>query len=252
MAQKNFVVIREAIDRRLAALAKRNDAASRHEAELLRTVRTRVSETPLNVLTDEQYDAMTSVLTDADRARMLDIGVTNVPTITGVPFYKANARIAVVNSASRHREFAVHFLEFLSSRAYNEQINGSFDSICGMPEYCFGPNGISGPPRPLPGLEAFDSPVFAEAVAKYAHPDRVSPFIGQARLGDLVTPYMTRIQSDSISAAEAARDIQRVINRQIAANLEREPKLRADWERMTGKTFDPSRDLRDILEEPSP
>lgn len=251
MAQKNFVVIREAIDRRLAELAKRKDAPASHQAELLRTVRARVSQTPLNILTDEQYDAMVSVLTDEDRARMLDIGVTNVPTITGVPFYKANARIAIVNAASKHRAFAVHFLEFLASRAYNEQINGSFDSICGMPEYCFGPKGISGPPRPLPGLEAFDSPVFAEAVAKYAHPDKVSPFIGQARLGDLVTPYMTRIQSDSISAAEAARDIEHVINRQIAANLEREPKLRAEWERMTGKTFDPDRDLRDILEGPS-
>jgi len=63
---------------------------------------------------------------------------------------------------------------------------------------------------------------------------------------------MTRLQSDSISAAEAARDIERVINRQISANLEREPKLRAQWERMTGKTFDPTRDLRDLLEGANP
>ena len=251
MAQKNFVVIKDAIERRLEALAKRDDQASQHEAELLRSARARVSETPLNILTDAQYDAMASVLTDADRARMLDIGVTHVPTVTGTPFYKANARIAVANSASKHRDFAVHFLEFLASREYNEQINASFDSICGMPEYCFGPKGISGPPRPLPGLDAFDSPVFVEAVADYAHPDRVSKFIGQARLGDLVTPFMTRLQSDSISAAEAAQGIERVINRQIAANLEREPKLRDEWERLTGKTFDPARDLREILEEHS-
>lgn len=243
MAQKNFTVIREAIDRRLAEL----DRGSAEAGALLRA-RAKIGASPLNVLSEEEYDAVASSITDSDRSRMLEIGVTHVPTVSGVPFYKANARIAVANASSARRAYAVRFLEFLASEAYNEQINASFDSICGMPEYCFDEDGISGPPRPLPGLEAFDSPVFAEAVRDYAHPDRVSPYIGQARLGDLVTPFMTRLQSDSIEPAEAARDIEGVLNRQIAANLVRDASLRARWERETGKTFDPERGLREQLE----
>lgn len=251
MASKNFVIIREAIDRRLADLESRGGAATNEEADVLRRVRALVGASPLNRLSDAEFAAMESVLTAEDQARMLDIGVTHIPTITGEPFYKANARIAVVNASSKHRDVAVRFLEFLASPEYNEQINGSFDSICGVPEFCLDANGISGPPRPLPGLDAFDSPVFVEAVSQYASPDRVSPFIGQARLGDLVTPFMTKLQSNSISPAEAARDIQRVINRQIAANLARDAELRALWERMTGRAFDPDRDLREQVEEAS-
>jgi ABC-type glycerol-3-phosphate transport system substrate-binding protein len=247
MALRNWSIIEAAVERRLAALP-----GGGAEADLLRSARRKIDASPLNALTDAEMDALRGVLTDADRARMLDIGIGHVPTYNGTPFYKANARMAIVNKGSKHRDLAVQFLEFLSTESYNDHINETFDSICGVPAFCFDEDGISGPPQPLPGLERFDSPIFAEAVRDYASPDKVSPFIGQARLGDLVKPFMERLQNDAISPVEAAAGIEDVINGQIRANLIREPELRAEWERRTGRAFDPELGLREQLEEGAP
>ncbi|MGP1346179.1 MAG: ABC transporter substrate-binding protein [Phycisphaerales bacterium] len=245
LAQRNRDrVIFPAIERRLAALAGDGSAAARTEAALLEGARASLRRDVLIPLSDEQFAAMEGVLDDEDRSRLIQLGVAHVPTLTGVPYYSAAARVAIVNRASPRAEYAQRFLRFLSSEAYNEQINRTFDSICGVPAYCFDADGIAGPPRPLPGLEAFDSPVFGEAMGTYAEAWRLSPFIGRNRLGMLAGQVMERLTNNEIGAAEAARLIEDRINAQIMANLVRDPALRARWEAMVGVELDPDVNLR--------
>jgi len=183
-----------------------------------------------------------AVLTPADRERLLRIGVAHVPTLDGsIRYPDVGARVALVNRASPHREHAIRFLEFLASEPYNERINQAFDSICGVIEYCVDDDGISGPPEPLPGLEAFDSPVFVEAMSG-AESQQLSPFIGPERLGYLVGEVMDQLTNDRLTPAEAARLAEDRINRQIRANVERVPELAERWEALTGEPVHPRHD----------
>lgn len=245
-------VIVPAIDRRLAELEGGSGERTPDEPRLLREARATLLQDVLLPLSDEQYAAMESVLNDEDRSRLVRIGVAHIPTVSGTPWYEAAARVAIVNRASPNAEYAVRFLRFLAGEAYNEQINHTFDSICAVPGFCFDEDGIAGPPRPLPGLEAFDSPVFAEAMQRYAHEWELSPFIGRSRLGTLVGPVLEQLTNNVIGPAEAARVIEDRINDQIRANIIRDPELMKEWERRTGHAFDPSRPLREQAEDSSP
>lgn len=246
-------VLIPAIDRKLASL----DVAS-DEAKLLASVRSSLLVDVLLPLSDGQERAYRACLNDDDRSRLLDLGVAHVPTLSGTPYYAADARVAIVNRASPRAELAARFLRFLASREYNDQINHTFDSICGVPEFCFDSDGIAGPPMPVPGLECFDSPVFADAMANYANPTETSPFIGRARIGMFDGPVYERLIANSMTPEAAAKEIEDRINEQIGFNLRRDTQLRALWEQITGKTFDPSRSVKDqvsddaVVPSPSP
>lgn len=248
--QRDRVIV-PAMERRLRELKSDESERAAREAELLRTAMVSLQRDVLVPISDEQYAAMEASLTPADRANLLQIGIAHVPSTSGVPFYEAAARVAIVNRASPQKDLAVRFIEFLASEPYNDQINFTFDSISGTPGI-IAKNGISGPPRALPGLEAFDSPVFVEAMEKFAHPWELSPFIGRNRLGQLVGPIMERLTNNTIGPSEAARLIEERINDQIHANLVRDAELRAAWERAVGKAFDRSRGVKEQVEESSP
>jgi ABC-type glycerol-3-phosphate transport system substrate-binding protein len=248
LARRNLDrVIRPAAERRIASLPTEDP-----ERTLLTTALDSLTRDVLVPISDAQFAAIEASLTEADRAQLVQLGVAHVPTVTGTPFYSVAARSAVANRASPRADAAARFLRFLSSREYNEQINATFDSICGVPAFCLGENGVSGPPAPLPGLEAFDSPVFAEAVFHHAHPWQLSPFIGHARLGAIAGQVMERLTADQITPEAAAAEIDGWIDQQMRANITRDAGLRAEWERRTGVTFDPAIPLRDQVKRSTP
>ncbi len=239
-------VILPAIARRLA-----EDSLDDETRQLLIEARETIRQDVLLPISDEAHAAMNAALTDEDRAGLVRLGVAHVPTAIGAPTYNAGARVALVNRSSEHVDLALRFLRFLGSEAYNEQINQTYDSICGVPAFTLDDDGISGPPRALPGLEEMDSPVFVEAMDEWARSEQISPFITRTRLGELVGPVLEDLQNDALGPAEAARLIERRINEQISANLRRNEMLRGRWEAIVGKAFDPdpSLYLPDQLEE---
>lgn len=233
------LVLRPAAERRIQQLEELDTPDARAEAELLRSALRTLVRDVLIPLPPEQRAAVERALTDDDRERLLHIGVAHVPTAAGRPYYSVAARTALVNRASPLRSEAVRFLEFLGSEAYNEQINATFDSICGVPAFCTDDDGVSGPPEPLPGLEDFDSPVFVEAAFDHADPWELSPFIGRSRQGLIAGKVLERLQAGRVTGAEAAAEIERGLNIQIFENLRNDPALREDWERRTGFPFRP-------------
>jgi ABC-type glycerol-3-phosphate transport system substrate-binding protein len=231
-------VIVPAIDRELA----RPELEENERAALAR-IRTSLQIEVLNPLSAEDDARLRSLLTAEDRQGLLQVGVAHIPNVWGDPVYEVAGRVALVNQASPNVDYATRFVEFLASKRYNEQINGSFDSVCGMPEYCTDANGIAGSPRALPGLEDFDSPIFVEAVAAYGDDWELSPFVGRQRFGELVGQVMDQLQTRNISSAEAARLCEDRINRQMFDNIKRDPEQRRLWEELTGQTFDPDTPL---------
>jgi ABC-type glycerol-3-phosphate transport system substrate-binding protein len=233
IANRDRVVV-PAIDRRLDRLA--SDA---REAELLRAARASLVRDVLVPIGDDAHAAVEACLTEEDRARLLHIGIAHIPTVTGEPYYAASARGAAVNRALARDDpdrlvYAMRFLRFLGSEPYNEQINGTYDSICGSIAFCTDEDGISGPPAPLPGLTGFDSPVYTEAMLRYAEPWEVSPYIGRTRLMTLMGEVLQDLQGGAISAQEAAARIEESINRQIIANVRADAGLRERWSAATG------------------
>ncbi|MFM9956861.1 MAG: ABC transporter substrate-binding protein [Phycisphaerales bacterium] len=254
MAQRNRDrVIKPAVERRLKALEGDSSEAASHERGLLESGLKSWMTDVLVPISPESHAALSGCLTAEDRARLIDVGVMHVPTIDGTPFYEAAARVAIVNRISKHKEHGLRFLRFLASADYNNQINFTFDSICGVPRFCLPElgGGIKGPPEPLPGLEAFDSPVFVEAMAKFAGDWELSPFIGRGRLGMIAGPIMEKLTNNSMTPEEAAKEIEDGINEQIRANLIRDEELRREWERRVGKAFDPKQPLRDQVRKSS-
>lgn len=244
-----------AAERRIAEIARGTEEGDAErfpgEADVLRAAIESMGTDNIDLLQpmpQDQIDALRAILTDADRERLIDVGVTHIPTMTGTPWYAANARVAMVNRASPLAEYGERFLEFLASAAYNEQINETFDSICGVVEYCTDDDGISGPPNPLPGLEAFDSPIFVDAALLYANPDQVSPFIGRSRQGVLAGEVMEWLQSRLVSPAEAAKMVEDRLNKQISANIEGDDQLREKWESIVGVEYRPGVNLREQVE----
>jgi len=248
LARRNLDrVIRPAAERRLAAI----DPTS-PEAKLLSSALESLSRDVLVPISDAQFQALENTLTDGDRAQLVQLGVAHVPSPSGTPYYSVAARSAVVNRASPKAELGARFLRFLASPEYNDQINTTFDSICGVPAFCLDEGGISGDLRALPGLEAFNSPVFVEAMFQYGDPWQLSPFIGHARLGAIAGQVMERLTADEITPEEAAKLIEDRINAQMHANISRDATLRKEWERRTGVTFDPSRPLGEQVKRSTP
>lgn len=227
-AQTNFQrVIEPALER----VQTRADDATRAAINQIIASLNRDILTPLS---DDDLALINTSLTADDRSKLLRIGVAHVPTVDGrIKYTDVGARVAMVNRKSKHREQALRFLEFLASKEYNEKINGAFDSICGVIEYCTDSDGISGAPQPLPGLEDFDSPVFVQAMDG-AESQQLSPFIGPERLGFLAGRVMDQLMNGRVSAAEAARLIEDQVNQQIQANIARDPELKARWDQLTG------------------
>ncbi|MEM1423824.1 MAG: hypothetical protein AAGH64_07450, partial [Planctomycetota bacterium] len=234
IANRDQVIV-PAIDRRIEAIDADSD-----EAALLRVARASLMRDVLVPLSD---GAMRAALTDDDRAALLQIGAVHVPTVTGTPYYAVTARSALINRAlersdPQRLEYAKRFLRFLGSGAYNEQINGTYDSICGRIEYCIDDDGVSGPPRPLPGLEGFDAPVFTEAMLEYADSWQLSPYIGRGRLNTLVNEVLELVQSNDLTPEEAAARAEEAINRQILSQLREDRPMREQWEAETGVPID--------------
>jgi ABC-type glycerol-3-phosphate transport system substrate-binding protein len=233
IANRDRVVV-PAIDRRLETLAPGSA-----EAELLLGARARLIRDVLRPLTDEQHAMVASCLSADDRRRMLNIGAAHVPTVRGRPSYSVYARAALVNralerDAPERLEYAKRFIRFLGSEAYNDQINGTYDSICGRIDRCVDADGISGPPAPLPGLEGFDSPVFAEAMLEYGSPWELSPYVGRSRMETIVLEVFEVLEAGAMSPEVAAWEAEERINRQILTNLEADDLLRRAWEAETG------------------
>ena len=72
-------------------------------------------------------------------------------------------------------------------------------------------------------------------VLRQARPGDWSPFVNGQTVNRVLTNKLDLVKNDQQSAADALREGAREVNREIAKTLERDPSLRVEYYRLTGK-----------------
>lgn len=133
-------------------------------------------------------------------------------------------RETMVNSKSPKREIALQFLQFLSSREYNEGINDAADGVCAFKKYAYTKQYEFNPDYP----EETYNKVWREAMT-YGKSNSVSPFINPSEASDIITKQMDLVKADQKAVPEAMKDATAEVNAVIARNIARDPKLMAEY-----------------------
>ncbi|MBD3391302.1 MAG: extracellular solute-binding protein [Chitinivibrionales bacterium] len=159
-----------------------------------------------------------------------NLGVAEVPYFTR-RYDLGGARCTGVSRTSKNVKYAVRFLEFLASEPFNNQINRTYDALAPVKEYCRGDSGwdIADGPDPLPGLEAADDPIWAEAMA-HTHEWQSSPFIPPYRVGMLWNEAKELFDADVVTPQEAVDMFARLVNEEMSRNIEKDPELKAEYD----------------------
>ena len=153
------------------------------------------------------------------------LGVSPMPRFK-IPYGGVGSRCTGINRNSKNIKYALRFLEFLSSEAFNREVNRGFDALASVKQYCDGPTGIADGPPPLPGLEAANDPVWKEIMA-YGHEGETSPFILSAKCDQYFNDMWGLVDAGQLSPAEGLHKFTRQVNAKIQLNISRDSQLRA-------------------------
>ncbi|MFZ4507873.1 MAG: ABC transporter substrate-binding protein [Fimbriimonas sp.] len=138
------------------------------------------------------------------------------------------ARVAMVNSRSKHPKEALRFLEFLASREYNELINDQADALAPVMKYCEGPKFDLNPAYPE---ETYNS-IWRDAI-KNSTTEPVSKFVQGSELAPLNT-QLDLIKSNIKPVKDALRDAKIQMDERILRTARIRPSLGKLWTELKG------------------
>lgn len=147
-----------------------------------------------------------------------------------VRIYFGGARATLINKNSPRREEALAFLEYLAGKPYNELINHQADGVAPVNRYCYTSEYLRDPGFPKEDFNA----VWRDSVI-LARSGEISPFINSLTAARILGKQMDLVRNDQKPVAEALKTAAAQINAEIAKNLERDPKARAEYEKLTGR-----------------
>jgi len=159
----------------------------------------------------------------------LNLGVVEIPR-EGDAAYRAYGRATLINRYSPRREQALDFLAYEAGKDYNDLINRQADAVAAVIRYNYTPEFLDNPDHP----EEDYNKVWREVV-KYGRPDDWSPFVNGQTADRIINNQLELVKNDQKSAADALRDAARQVNEEIAKTLERDPSLRIQYYRLTGR-----------------
>ncbi len=161
----------------------------------------------------------------------LNLGIAELPHFTE-PYDIAGGRVTGINRISRNTEYTMRFLEFLTSKRFNRQINRSYDAIAPVIEHCRDSSGswdISDGAPPPPGLEAADDTLWVRAM-HYAHAHETSPFLPPHMVSRFWEEARGLLDALEMTPAEALSLFERLANDQIERAVAKDPKLRKRYQ----------------------
>jgi len=148
------------------------------------------------------------------------------------PLCIINSRFAAINRLSPHRDKAIHFLEYLTSREYCQTINEGQDALPGNKKF--------GTVEAMHNDKYPEEDLFNELTlesTKFAVAMELSPFIDGETARRLFNNQIQRIStSPQLDVAEALRTAASEVNAQIQKNIAQDPLLRMRFEQARGKT----------------
>lgn len=144
--------------------------------------------------------------------------------------YWGTSRATVINKNSPKRKAALEFLKYLASRDYNELLNHQADCVAPVKKFCYTPAYLHDPSYPNEDFNA----VWRD-VNQYASDEEMSPFINSQKADRILGMQIDLIRNDQKPVAAALRDAARAVNAEIQKDIEDDPALRAQYQRVTAK-----------------
>jgi multiple sugar transport system substrate-binding protein len=163
--------------------------------------------------------------------RPIDLAASESPN-GGFPCMLFRVRGTGIYRASPHADLARHFLSFLASRAYNQNVVDDCDALPPNPRYLRDDRFL----RPAGHANEWDvRQAFADASTSIAIPVVVSPFVHYHTAVAVEINAQEAYQSDICSAEEAAARAKRQIDLEIQQTLADEPSLRGRYAMLVGR-----------------
>ena len=174
-------------------------------------------------------------IADGREPPQFNFGVAPMPYFKR-PYVFGAARCTGINRRSKKIKYALRFLEFLSTKAYNEQLNSSYDGKASVKKYCLDENGIVDGGPPPKGLEVVDDPIWVDSMSYTADMDG-SPFVAPYVVEALLKEKTQLLDAGGCTPQEAVVDFTRLVNQRIQRNIAetKNSKFRERYERALAK-----------------
>ncbi len=144
--------------------------------------------------------------------------------------YRAYGRATLVNRYSPRREQALDFVSYEADKDYNLLINRQADALAAVIRDNYLPEFLHNPEHPEEDYNAV-----WRGVAKYGQPDEVSPFVDGRVAQRIMDKQLDLVKADQKPVPDALRDAGRNVDKEIARSLQRDPTLRAQYRKLTGR-----------------
>ncbi len=141
--------------------------------------------------------------------------------------FRGYGRATLINAHSPRRRHALEFLKYEAGKEYNELINHQADALAPVIRFSYTPLYLHDPAFPEEDFNA----VWRDTM-KFAVPDQINPFINGQVASRILNKQLDLVKNDQKSAADALKTAARQINEEIQKTLERDPSLRARYERL--------------------
>jgi multiple sugar transport system substrate-binding protein len=145
--------------------------------------------------------------------------------------YQSHCGVVLVNKHSPRVDHALKYLTYMAGKEYNELVNRQADGLGPIETYSFTDAFMNNPDYP----EETTNQVWRD-VLKYSVPVEDSPFVNGGTASRIIMSQLEMVKANSKSAADAMHTAKEQINREIEKTLKRNPKLRARYEALTGRT----------------
>lgn len=139
-------------------------------------------------------------------------------------------KATLLNKTSPHRREALKFVKYVLSREYNEMNNHQADALAPVIRYSYTDKFLHDPAYPNEDFNA----VWRDAM-KYAIPMRPSPFVEGGVEERIFYKQLDLVKSNQKSPADAMKTAARLINAEIQKNISEDPKMRAEYQKLTGE-----------------
>ena len=144
--------------------------------------------------------------------------------------FQGYGKSVLINKNSPRREQALDFLRYMSEKPYNDLINHQADALAPVKEYSYTQEYLHDPEYPK---EDFNE-VWRD-IMNYGAPEQISQFVNGNTASRILNKQLDLVKSNQKSAAEAMKTATEKINKEIQKTIERDPTLRAEYNRLVGK-----------------
>jgi multiple sugar transport system substrate-binding protein len=159
----------------------------------------------------------------------LQLGAAEAPHGPNRVFYGYGKSI-LVNRHSPQREQALKFIEFMSTKPYNDLINAQADALGPVKEYSYTDDFLHNPEHP----EEDYNDVWRE-IMNYTRPEEISPFVNAQQAALRLSKQIDLIKTNQKTPADAMRTLAQQINDMIAESIAKNHELRERYEQLTGR-----------------